>query len=315
MNNAPSDKVKWPEGKTFAFSVFDDTDRSTLENGRPVYSFLRDCGLRTTKSVWPLGGTEAPEIAGGTTCADADYLKWLLELQKEGFEIGFHNVTYHSSKRAATIRGLDRFREMFGHDPLTMANHTICREGIYWGEGRVSGSRKLIYKLLTLNRSQGWFRGHVEGDEYFWGDLCKARIQYVRNFVFSEINTLKACPLMPYHDPSRPFVNAWFASAEGGEADSFNRTICETNQDQLEAEGGACIMYTHFGKNFYRNGELNKDFKSLIERLSKKNGWFVPVSTLLDYLAKTKGVHQLTPTEQGALERKWLWHKTFVGTT
>ena len=48
---------RWPDGKAFAFSVFDDTDLSTLENAPAVYRLLRDLGFRTTKSVWPLRGT------------------------------------------------------------------------------------------------------------------------------------------------------------------------------------------------------------------------------------------------------------------
>ena len=308
-------RIQWPEGKAFAFTVFDDTDAATVDNGRPVYEFLRDCGLRTTKSVWPLAGSEAAEIVGGSTCAEPEYLKWVLELQKEGFEIGYHNATFHSSRREQTIRGLDRFKELFGHDPLTMATHTTLREGMYWGPHRVSGLQRFAYNLLTRYRSRDWFRGHVEGDEYFWGDLCKERVKYVRNFVFPDINTLKACPLMPYHDPERPFVNAWFASAEGGEAPAFIKTISEAGQDQLEAEGGACIMYAHFGKRFHHEGRLNAQFKALIERLARRNGWFVPVATLLDFLASRKGVHTLTGGEQTALERKWLWYKARVGTT
>ncbi len=50
-------RISWPEGKTFAFTIFDDTDRSTVENTKPVYDFLKANGLRTTKSVWPIAGT------------------------------------------------------------------------------------------------------------------------------------------------------------------------------------------------------------------------------------------------------------------
>ena len=67
---------------------------------------------------------------------------------------------------------------------------------------------------------------------------------------FPEINTLRACPIMPYHDPQRPFVNQWYASSEGANCASFNAMLTEAAQDRLEAEGGACIMYTHFGHGF-----------------------------------------------------------------
>jgi hypothetical protein len=308
-------KITWPEGKKFAFTIFDDTDAASVERLQPVYALLRDLGMRTTKSVWPIKGAEQPLVVGGATCEEAGYLEWVLALQREGFEIGFHNATYHSSSREDTLRGLDTFRRIFGHEPRSMANHTICQEGIYWGEQRVTGAHRLLYNLLTRFRQRGWFRGHVVGDPFFWGDLCRERIQYVRNFVFADINTLKVCPWMPYHDATRPYVNAWYASAEGANASSFIRTISEANQDQLEAEGGACIMYTHLAKAFCAGGVVDKEFARLMTRLAAKPGWFVPVSTLLDHLAKVKGVHALTPADRAKLERRWLRHKLFVGTT
>jgi hypothetical protein len=305
----------WPEGRHFAFTVFDDTDAATVENVAPVYEFLRDCGIRTTKSVWPLAGKEAPSIIGGATCADTNYLQWVKQLQAAGFEISFHNATFHSSKRSQTIEGLDTFAHLFGHDPRAMANHTFCQDGIYWGRHRLTGLNRIFYDVLTRFRNRHWFRGHVEDDEFFWGDVCKQRLKYVRNFAFSEINTLKVCPFMPYHDPARPFVNYWFASAEGASVESFTATISEENQDQLEAEGGACILSTHFAYWFYTDGQLNPRFKGLMQRLSRKNGWFVPVSTLLDHLLEKHGPHTLTDSERAALERRWMLHKLRVGPT
>lgn len=306
--------VTWPEGKDFAFTVFDDTDYSTLENVRPVYFFLADLGFRTTKSVWPIGGTEKP-LAGGCTCEDQEYLRWVRDLKESGFEIAYHNATFHSSQREETITGIDKFAEIFGHHPRSMANHAGCEEGIYWGDQRLTGIRRSVYNLLTRNQKRGRFRGHMEGDPYFWGDICKQRIKYVRNFVFSDINTLKACSFMPYHDPMRPYVNYWFASSEGPNVEAFNRCITERNQDRLQEEGGACIMYTHLALGFHRDHGIDQRFRSLMERLSKKKAWFVPVSTLLDFLLAVKGHHDITDKERGRIERRWLWHKIKVGRT
>ena len=52
-----------------------------------------------------------------------------------------------------------------------------------------------------------------------------------------------------------------------------------------------------------------------MNRLSKKNGWFVPVSTLLDYLLENKETNIITNIQRKRLERKWLLHKIRVGTT
>jgi len=307
-------RIKWPEGKKFAFTIFDDTDLATLTNVPEVYACLYDNGFRTTKSVWPIHGNKTP-VHGGLTCEDTEYLNWLYSLERQGFEIGLHNATFHSSVREDTIRGIERFNNIFGYYPKSMANHASCKEGIYWGNYRLSGWYERIYNLILRNRHKDVYRGHVEGDQFFWGDICKQRIKYVRNFVFGDINTYKMCPIMPYHDPQRAYVNYWYASSEGGQVDVFNKTISEQNQDRLEEEGGVCIMYTHLACGFYQDGQLNSRFKSLIKRLGEKDGWFVPVSALLDYLLGLNGNHVITDTERSTLEKKWLLHKMRVGRT
>jgi hypothetical protein len=309
-----SEMISWPEGRRFAFTVFDDSDWTTLENGPPVYDFLRDQGFLTTKSVWPIAGDSIPSI-GGSTCDDPAYLAWVQRLQREGFEIGLHNVTYHSSERKDIIRGLKVFIERFGSDPRCHANHHDCLDALYFGSARLGGLRRMVYNLLTIFKDRRGFSGHREGSTHFWGDLCRDRISYVRNFVFSDINTLRACPPMPYHDPQRPYVRYWFASSEGSRVDAFNHMLREENQDRLEEEGGLCIMYTHFGADFFREGHLDQRFVQIMKRLSRKNGWFVPVATVLDHILDTRGPRQITSNERSRLEWQWLSEKIRFGTT
>ena len=194
-----------------------------------------------------------------------------------------------------------------------MSNHSTCEENLYWGSARLGGFNRTLYNLLTMYKSKHKYRGHIVGDKLFWGDICKTKLKYVRNFVFANTNTLKACPYMPYHDPARPFVNHWFASTEGPDIHTFNRALSERNQDILEEEGGACIMYTHLACGFAEEGSVHPYFKNLMQRLSKKNGWFVPVGTLLDFLLEIKGSHLISNTERKQLERRWLLHKLRVG--
>ena len=314
MKRAPAGAAGfgWPEGKTFAFTIFDDTDSQTLAAGREVYALLRDLGFRTTKSVWPIGPTRKPSDHGAT-CDDPEYRAWAQQLQREGFEIGYHMATSHTSLREDTARALEAFAAYFGHYPAAMSNHYYCDEDIYFGDARISGVNRVLYNLLTRFRNHNRFRGHVPGDPLFWGDLCREKVRYVRQFAFAEINTLKACPQMPYHDPARPFVNYWFASTEGADGKAFEEMLTEANQERLEAEGGACIMYTHFGRGFHEDGRLRPRFRALMERLAGRAGWFVPVTTLLDTIQAKRGPVTLDSPEREALERHWLVHKILYG--
>lgn len=309
-----STRVTWPHAKTFAFTVFDDPDAQTTSVGREVYAFLLDLGFQTTKGVWPLHGN-GPRSCNGECCEDPAYLEWCLEIQQHGVEIGYHNASQNSADRELTLRGLDRFRELFGADPVTMSNHYNSEEGIYWGDRRLTGSRRFLYNLATRYTNRERFFGEIEGHPLFWGDYCRDRIRYVRNFVFQDINTLRACPRMPYFDADRPLVSTWYASSEGSDRDRFVRMISEENQDRLIEEGGACIMYTHFGHGFVVDGKIDPRFRKLMTRLSKQAGWFTPVGPLLGHLQSAQGVHQLTASERADLEWRWLLSKIRHGTS
>ncbi len=314
---APS-SIQWPDGKDFAFTVFDDTERATVENNRAIYGFLRDLGMRTTKSVWPVAGPRDPDLPGPSpTCEEPEYLDFCLQLQREGFEIALHNVTYHTSDRALTQRGFDRFRELFGHDPVSLANHSTNHEGLYWGPARLSGWRSALYSMLQRGQR---FRGHVPGDPLFWGDICKERVRYVRNFTYTDLNTLNNVPHMPYHDPERPWANQWFGASDAAHIGAFNRYVTRQTVDKLIAERGCCLLYTHFGKYFYdykaKKG-LDPQFVDTMEYVAKHNGWFVPVSTLLDFLASQQpSPHVISDAERATMENRWLrnqvahvWHR------
>ena len=120
---------------------------------------------------------------------------------------------------------------------------------------------------------------------------------------------------MPYSDPLRPLVRYWFAASEGNHAPAFLRTVNSANQDRLEEERGASIMYTHFGHGYVRDGGLHPEFRRAMERLARKNGWFVPVSKLLDFLIRQRASVVLSGAQRRALENRWLRQKLFRGTS
>lgn len=302
----------FPGNKRFAFTIFDDTDSSTVENVGPVYRLLEEIGLLITKSVWPLANVPGGRYPGGTL-QDRDYLAFALGLKERGFEIALHNVRNGDSTRDVVENGLAEFEERLGHKPRLHANHSYNRENIYWGTDRLSGlAKRQFYNCVTLFRHATVFRGHVPDSRYFWGDICRERITYVRNFATDEINLERINPSMPYRNPAQPYVNYWFSSCDGAKVSSFCHAVREENQDRLEAEGGYCIMYTHFGCDFH-NGRLNPTFERLMRRLAAKNGWFVPVSTLLDYLRSRQTSSTIPAPELSALENRWLRYKLLNG--
>jgi len=308
-----SSGVQWPDGKRFAFTVFDDPDGSS-EASRMVYHFLAGLGFRTTMGVWPIGPIRERNCSG-ETCADPGYREYAAHMQSLGFEIGYHNAALHFCTREEIVRSFEAFREYFGRYPQCATNH-FNTDALYWGSARLHrGWRRTVYDLATLGRQRRRFLGHDENFPYFWGDLCRQHVRYFRNFVYREIDTLKMCPRQPYFDPERPYVRGWFCSSEGTDCRSFLETISEANQDRLEEEGGMCVMYTHFGKGFAENGKLDPEFSRLMERLSRRNGWFAPVTSVLDHLSSIQGTQAIPAGELARMEWKWLRSKLLHGTT
>jgi hypothetical protein len=73
-------------------------------------------------------------------------------------------------------------------------------------------------------------------------------------------------------------------------------------------------MYTHFGHGFVENGQLKPRFRELMQRLGQKNGWFVPVATLLDHVLQSRTTGSvLSAAERSALEWRWLRQKLLHG--
>jgi hypothetical protein len=260
---------------------------------------------------------EGPVVDDPATCEEPDYVDWLRSLQDRGFEIAFHNAAPCTSLRERTCLALTKFRELFGTAPSLFCNHGGCEENLYWGEARLSGWRRALYRLTTRGKRRDRFRGHVNGDPLFWGDLCQQQVRYVRNFVFDELNNLTVCPEQPYHDPDRPYVNFWFTSTDGACLRLFLKNFTTEKVERLEMAGGLCIAYVHFAYGFVEHGRVDSEFGKRLKFIASRNGWFAPASEVLDYLRQGAGPleRMITPKRLGRLERKWLREKLFKGTT
>ncbi len=118
-------------------------------------------------------------------------------------------------------------------------------------------------------------------------------------------NLLRVNPSMPYRDPRRPYVRWWFSAADAGDVHEFNELLRPQNQERLEAEGGVCIVATHFGKGFASDGRPHPETRRLLETLVTRNGWFPPVGDLLDWLRARRTDDRLPPDEWRRMQWRW----------
>ena len=164
MNGNGSSGLRFPDGKRFAFTIFDDCDNSTVENTKPVYDLLGTLGMRTTKTVWSFGSADPhPNWRGSSTLEDPEYAAFARELRATGFEIASHGTSMMSSPRGRVEEGLRIFAETFGHYPRSYANHGGNRENLYWSELRF---RSRILKRLyawKVTKDTYYSEGHVPG--------------------------------------------------------------------------------------------------------------------------------------------------------
>jgi len=298
----------YPDGLDFAFTVVDDTDLGTLENLRPIYDLLNELGFRVTKTVWvfdPEPDERALFDNNGDTLERKEYLDFVLDLHRRGHEIALHTVAPGTDDRARTIAGYDRFRHLFGTDPAMNVLHYRDEEDLYWGTTWLTPSDRhtfqdpgldALWRRVRRPPSPGAapkrYTGHIPDSPLFWGDICLERTTYVRGPATADINTLRAFPEMPYHDPEKPYIRYVFAGSMGEHGRTFPDLISPENVLRLESDRGACIAYTHFGMWFFtvREGQwvLVPSLETNLRFLASREGWFVPASPLLDRTRATR---------------------------
>jgi len=182
------------------------------------------------------------------------------------------------------------------------------RDNLYWGASRFSFMFLRILYYLLSREGYRYYLGHVEGSPYFWGDMSKKYIKYMRNFTFHEINLFKISNYIPYRVNSMPWVNKWFFTSDADNVEEFNRLLNEENQDRLKMERGICIISTHFGKGYLQEGKVHPRTRYLLKRISESNGWFAPVSEIMDYLSLQIPSCVIQKRGLFKLELKWFLH-------
>lgn len=304
-NNIQYSLLPYPEGRDFAFTIVDDTDYAIGPDIKPVYDFLYVNNFKTTKTVWVFDAKRnnafseeleymAPAVKWGSSLEDRAYLAFVKELESRGFEIALHGVSSGNDTRKEILAGYNRFRELFGYYPSMDILHAQNIENLYCGKHKLD-SKILKYVESVLCKSD--YQGHIEGSKYFWGDICKQHIKYVRLpfHEIDEINLLKINPSMPFHDSNRNYVNFWYPSSNGSNYARFIRLIRKDNIDRLVKEQGSAIIYTHFANGFTENMDasyrLKDDFKNKMSYIKSLNGWFATATQILDRLRAVKEIH------------------------
>lgn len=319
--DSPLQLLPYPGGKRFAFTIIDDTDAATLESVRPVYEYLHSLGLRTTKTVWAIEPESPPSDPrdAGDTLERAEYADYIRLLRSRGFEIALHNVSAGNNTRTRIESGMERFRQVLGEYPAINVHHEKNRENVYFDFAQTGGERPPLFQTALLRCLHRVVRpngrpaaasahacvGQDERSPYFWGDLCRTRIKYVRtNVFFRDLNTIKCNPWMPYSSPHTPFVRHWFDSSNGQDAECFNSILSQPNIQALKDECGCSILYTHFGKGFVQDGkggpDLNPETKRRLQVIAgDADGWYATAGEILDRLLAFQRLAVL-PLEAGA---------------
>lgn len=302
--------MKYPDGKKFAFSVIDDTDVSTVENIKPIYDLLEKLRFRTSKTIWMKNCIgKSKNFYRSQTMENPEYAEYVQSLKEKGFEICFHGASMESSPREFILDALEKYRDRFGESPRIHCNHSKNRDNLYWGEERFNTSVFRMAYRLTHYSNRNYFSGHDPESIYFWGDLCKKHIRYIRNLCYDEVNVLKINPSMPYYNARCSFSNLWFSATDTPEVAHFNALLTEEKLQRLEQEGGVCLVATHFGKKFVVNGKVDEQTSRVLHYLSGRPGWFVPVSTILDYLYENGSRGSISRRELLDMEFRWILYK------
>lgn len=285
-NDTSMDIEPYPFGKRFAVALIDDTDHARVEESRVAYQVLRDHGLRSTRTVWPLRcdpSMPGAELYSNThTLEDPELRKHCTELAAAGFEIAMHTASGASNTRERTIAAYTLFEDVFGQPPITNVMHSRNLENIHWGSDLVP--KKPWQSLIRLAESTR-FHGHDDASDYFWGDLCREKTRYVRHLDSVQADSLGLEPATPFHDPAMPFVNWWFNAAYGAGTRLFD-ILSPHSIRELRRTRGASIVHCylrHYTRTASNTLQPHARFLQTMKLLSdQSDGWYVPVSELLD---------------------------------
>ena len=238
-------KLVWPPHPYRAgFCITDDTDAATFEQVKAVYDFLLARNFRTTRTVWafkPMDRCGIPPVPDsalrGITLEDGRYLEYCRKLHEYGYEICLHGASAGNNTREYTRKAFD-FLERHIVPSDTFICHSKNADNLYWEEKVTSLP---VFRWLLKRYSGHSCSGEVESSPFFWGDICKEKINQIRLFRTRCLDTLKSNPSMPWFDPRKPYVNGWFAATKRRIIDC----AAEQARAALKRDYGLTVLYQY----------------------------------------------------------------------
>src|SRR5437667_2470462 len=244
-------KLLWtPHPHRGGFAIVDHTDGASLEGVRIVYDFLDSLGLRATKTVWvfePEGPSGIPPLPAsvlrGVTLETRAYREYCAELVRRGFEIALHGASAGNNRRDRTLAAFERLERELKTGARTYVCHAKNAENPYWQARAVD--RSPLRWVMKLVASRHRCSGEIPTSPYFWGDVCRERVRYVRLFRTAQLNTLAANPSMPYFEREKPYVRGWFTMTDRSLGDATRPEALA----MLSHENGLCILRQHLARH------------------------------------------------------------------
>lgn len=239
--------LRWPAPYRWAYAMTDDTDESTLESTRVVYEYCLERGIKPTRLLWTHEPSEKCGVVNpedpipGASLEDPAYRDYCRDLHARGVTFGLHGASAGNSTRERTLAGFERFEQVFGQPADLFIAHMRNAENIYWGAQRyTSPLLRAAARSLIIPAT---YHGEDESSPYYWADICRERVSYIRLYRTRTLNVLAKNPSMPFHDPRFPAVRHWY-SASGQNLELLDR-LTQARLDRVAREDGLILHYTH----------------------------------------------------------------------
>ncbi len=286
------------------FCITDDTDAATTASVRVVYDALDRLDLKATKTVWPFEPVEPCGIPAtpastlrGVTLEDPAYRAYCRHLASRGFEIALHGASAGNNRRERTRAAFEQLEGEFGNAG-TYICHSKNADNIYWEE-KVAPNAP-TRRLLALYSRHRCF-GEEEGSPYFWGDVCREKVRWIRLFRTRSTDTLAVDPTMPYFEPGKPFVRGWFTATKR----SFHDCTTPEALDRLAEGHGLTVLYQYLHR--YADGaSIDPTFHADAARLAA-DGRIVS-DTTANVLDRLKLIQGLVVGLPHAGDEAWLFN-------